>query len=120
MGANLITYCLFPAPFSGKLLSDRLHSQLCEYAHLWDSKNVFHVLGQTSWDKIFLTSQLCSKQTVQDVWSTAHFMELGLIKNSGWFKMHYQLGLFINIMPSLSRIMLYGFDRLKGDPSQLA
>ena len=88
MRAHLITHCLLPASFSGKLLSDRLHPQLCEYTHLWDAKNAFRGLEQTFWDKIFLSSQLCSEQDEQDVWSTAHFMELGLIKNSGWFKIH--------------------------------
>lgn len=91
MGANLITHRLLPSPSSGKLLSDRLHSQLCEYAHLRDAKNAFHVLEQTSWDKTFLSSQLCSEQDAQDVRSTAHFMELGFISNSGWFKMHSPL-----------------------------
>jgi len=77
VGANLITHCLFPAPFSGQLLSGRLCSQLCEHAHLWDAKNAFRVLEQTFWDKIFLSGQLCSEQDVQDVWNTAHFLELG-------------------------------------------
>lgn len=38
----------FPAPSSGNLLSARLHSQLWEYSHLWDAKNMFCVLEQTS------------------------------------------------------------------------
>lgn len=80
VGANLITHCLFPAPFPGKLLLDRLHSQLQEYTHLWDAKNEFRVLEQTFWEEIFLSSQLCSEQDVQDVCGTAHVMELGLIK----------------------------------------
>lgn len=77
MRAEPITHCLFSAPSSGKLWSDRWHSQLCEYMHLWDAKNAFFVLDQTFWYKIFLSSQLCSERDVQGVRSTAHLTELG-------------------------------------------
>lgn len=52
--------------------------------------------------------------------STAHFRELGLIQNFGWFKMRSQLGLVTNIVPLLCRMTAYGCDRVNGVSPQLA
>lgn len=84
----------------------QLHSQLCEYMHLWDPDNVFHVLLQTFWDKIFLTSQLCRKQTVQnDCLEHSKFYGTGLK-----CAINYDYSL-IWLFSSLCKIMPYGFDR---------
>lgn len=53
MRAKPITHCLFSAPSSGKLRSDRLHSQLCENTHLLDAKMPFLCLIKPSGTRFF-------------------------------------------------------------------
>lgn len=76
VGANLITYCLFPAPFSGKLLAGRLRSQLCEYARTFEMlKMCFMCLSKPPGTRFFspascAVSKLCKMFGAQHIlWS---------------------------------------------------